>query len=121
MNITYSLGAHVTYGYLDDLSLLLQDAALSSIRPEHRPDLLGAVVLRCGDKGGGGGGGGGGSGGRSTDRRRMRAKFVEDLSRILPVKSYGECARNSEWPPGLERDKLASMRRARLSLFLLLY
>ena len=105
----------MTYGYLDDLPLLLQDAALSSIHPEHRPDLLGAVVLRCGDKGGGG------SGGRSTDRRRMRAKFVEDLSRILPVKSYGECARNSAWPPGLERDKLASMRRARLSLFVLLY
>jgi len=67
VNITYSLGAHVPYGYLDDFRLFLEAAAFSVTRPEHRPDMVGAVVLRCGQRGGGGGGkpprqGGGGGG-----------------------------------------------------------
>jgi len=47
------------------------------------------------------------------DRRRARAKFVQDLSHLVQVKSYGECAKNAEWPAGRAKDKLFAMRRCR--------
>jgi len=108
VKVTYSRAAHVSYGYLDDLDNMLAEAVAAVRRPELRPELLGAVLLRCGVKGGGSE--------ASSDRRRQRARFVEELSRLLPVKSYGECAKNAEWPAGLERDKLGAMRRARFCL-----
>jgi len=115
LNITYSANAQVQYGYLDSLELLLRDASYSVQRPELRPDVVGAVILRCGTKTAPRPASGEGE---VKDRRRMRAEFVEELGKLVSVKSYGDCANNAPWPPGHNRDKLYAMRR---SLFCLAF
>ena len=120
LNVTYSRAAQVTYGYLDDFDLFLAEAAAAvsgqeqntetatvpGLAPASRPDLVGAVILRCGIKGAGGQA-------ASADRRRMRAVFVQELARLVPVKSYGECANTAAWVPGRAKDKAWHMRRAK--------
>ena len=95
---------------MDDLDLLLGDARTAIQQPEHRPDMVAVVILRCGGRGAASGAH------HAGDRRSMRVELVGQLAELVPVKSYGACATNAKWPLGRERDKMFVMRRARFCL-----
>lgn len=62
----------------------------------ERPDVMAAVILRCGD------------GKPEGDGRRQRSALLRELVGLMPVRSYGLCVNNARWPQGAERDKMVN-------------